>query len=372
MLLLLTAVSAQCLATTDTVVERAELKGSKIMIAKPVPWNGNALILAHGLRTENLPLTADFSMDDPFARTLLDEGWLIASTSYRRNGLIIDEAVDDIRQLVDHVAEKHGKPSRVFVEGGSMGGSIALLIADNPPVGWAGALCIGPALFDSLKFTHKPRVPVVFLCNQNEVTAPREYMAKLADGAVKPALWIVKRDGHCNVNDTERLNAFRALVAYAQKEPVELSKDATVDTATSVSVAVFRDGGAAAKVLAVSPAYGNFNTQFIAGDLDRLGIKKGDRFVVQFGDRKYEVLLGTTYGDVAQGEWVAFFTAEGQLKIARQFASAVELLGCTVGDEILVKPKVARARPTLPDSLGHSEHRLRACPASANILASFP
>ena len=95
-LLLLAALSAQCLATTDTVVERAELKGSKIMIAKPVPWNGNALILAHGLRTENLPLTADFSMDDPFARTLLDEGWLIASTSYRRNGLIIDEAVEDI------------------------------------------------------------------------------------------------------------------------------------------------------------------------------------------------------------------------------------------------------------------------------------
>ena len=338
-LLLLAALSAQCLATTDTVVERAELKGSKIMIAKPVPWNGNALVLAHGLRTENLPLTADFSMDDSFARTLLDEGWLIASTSYRRNGLIIDEAVEDIGYLVDHIAAKHGKPSRVFVDGASMGGAIALLIAENPRDGWEGVLCIGPALIDSPKFTHKPKVPVVFLCNQNEVTAPREYMAKLAEGAVKPALWVVRRDGHCNVNDTEQLNAFRALVAYTQDKPIELSKDATVDTATSVSVAVFRDGGAAAKVLAVSPAYGNFNTQFIAGDLDKLGIKKGDRFVVQFGDRKYEVLLGTTYGDVAQGEWVAFFTAEGQLKIARNFANAVELLGCKDGDEILIRRK---------------------------------
>ncbi len=36
---------------------------SKIMIAEPEKWNGRVLILAHGLRIEKEPLSADFEVD---------------------------------------------------------------------------------------------------------------------------------------------------------------------------------------------------------------------------------------------------------------------------------------------------------------------
>ena len=71
-------------------------------------------------------------------------------------------------------------------------------------------------------------------------------------------------------------------------------------------------------------------------DFQKLNIKKGDRFTVQFGDKKARVLLGTTFGDVPKGEWIAFFKEDGLLKIARNFDIAVKILGCKEGDMVFI------------------------------------
>ncbi len=90
-------------------------------------------------------------------------------------------------------------------------------------------------------------------------------------------------------------------------------------------------------VRAINPEWGNIDTDFVSSDLERLGITKGVIFTVQFEDKSFEVMMATTYDDVPQGEWVAFITPEGFLRIARNVENAVKLLGCKQGDSIVIK-----------------------------------
>lgn len=91
------------------------------------------------------------------------------------------------------------------------------------------------------------------------------------------------------------------------------------------------------RVIAINPEWGNIDTDFMYPDLERLGIRKGAIFTVQFKDKSFRVMMATTYDDVQQGEWVAFITPDGFLRIARNVESAVKLLGCKQGDRIIIK-----------------------------------
>ena len=66
-------------------------------------WNGQLVVFAHGYVAPGQPL--DFfhlTLPDGTSLPLLTQslGYAFATTSYRRNGLVILEGEDDIRQLV--------------------------------------------------------------------------------------------------------------------------------------------------------------------------------------------------------------------------------------------------------------------------------
>ena len=88
------------------------------------------------------------------------------------------------------------------------------------------------------------------------------------------------------------------------------------------------------KVEAVAPSYGNVDTSFSTGDLATLGVKRGDTFQVGFAGKRFDVYLGDTYSDVPKGDWVAFITAKGKLRIARNLDDAATALGVKKGDTI--------------------------------------
>ena len=44
-------------------------------------------------------------------RALLNEGWMVATTSYRRNGIIIADAIDDLDALRAFIADTYGEPA---------------------------------------------------------------------------------------------------------------------------------------------------------------------------------------------------------------------------------------------------------------------
>lgn len=89
-----------------------------------------------------------------------------------------------------------------------------------------------------------------------------------------------------------------------------------------------------ATVVSVASRYGNINTSLSPDDLDRLGVHPGDTFQVSFSGKRFNVYLGKTYSDVPKGDWVAFFTTNGRLRIARNFDNAARTLGVRQGDTI--------------------------------------
>ncbi|RYD62993.1 MAG: hypothetical protein EOP83_13225, partial [Verrucomicrobiaceae bacterium] len=120
-----------------------EIGGAKYMIAAPEEWQGKLVMIAHGYRAEDEPLKADIEIDKRFAKPLLDKGWAIASTSYRRNGWIIEDAILDLKALREHVVSTKGEVKRCILVGSSMGGLISTLAAEGAIDNLHGVVAIG-------------------------------------------------------------------------------------------------------------------------------------------------------------------------------------------------------------------------------------
>jgi hypothetical protein len=99
---------------------------------------------------------------------------------------------------------------------------------------------------------------------------------------------------------------------------------------------VFKNGGAYGTVTRVELPFGNLETSFVESDLESLGIAAGDSFQVRCSAKTIDVPLRNSYGDVPRGDWVAVFSLQGTLKIARNLASAAEASGCKAGDAVFI------------------------------------
>jgi pimeloyl-ACP methyl ester carboxylesterase len=107
-------------------------------------WNGALVLYAHGytssgqaLAVRNLALPGGGgSLPD----IVQSAGYAFATTSYRRNGLVIPDGVQDLRDLRAAFIAAHGPPRRVFATGVSEGGLVVTLYAEQAPQELAGAL----------------------------------------------------------------------------------------------------------------------------------------------------------------------------------------------------------------------------------------
>lgn len=95
---LILALCASVQASEKIKIEEGTLGPCKIKVAVPEKWNKKVLILVHGLSLETSPLTADFDETGLPCAQMLRDGWIVASTSFRRNGFIIDEATRQTRR----------------------------------------------------------------------------------------------------------------------------------------------------------------------------------------------------------------------------------------------------------------------------------
>ena len=105
--------------------------------------------------------------------------------------MIIRDAIDDIGALRDYVVRKYGPLRTVLVLGASMGGTIVTLLAEQASGAYHGVLAIDPALDmrdpdHPIELTFHPKIPLLFLCNQNELPGPADYANRATGGAVIP------------------------------------------------------------------------------------------------------------------------------------------------------------------------------------------
>ena len=340
------------------IIETGEIAGAKFSLARPSRWNQQLLLLAHGLRAEDRPLVADLFPEHLAYKTLLEQGWIVAKTSYRRNGMIIADAIADLDALRAHVAEKYGTPKRVLLEGESMGGLIVTLIAEREPVEprlYHGAVAIGAALnarepnSATPGLSLRPRIPLIFLTNQTELDGPTRYVtAEVPDQvSTRPVLFRVSRDGHVNVNQHERLVALDALNRWLERgraalpppAPTKPFFDATVLPPPQPSqVVAHPDGrGFDARVVEISAVYGNVFLNAQPADFEAAGIGRMLRFQVTAHGQTFRVLYGRDFNSVKRSEWVAFPNADGFTWLARNFADAAASAKLRVGDVVTIR-----------------------------------
>lgn len=345
---------------------QGEIDHARFTIARPaVPWNGRLLLHAHGYRSPEAPRVADLSVEHAAYATLLDEGWVVATTSYRRNGMILGDAMRDLDALREHIVKTLGEPSLVILEGESMGGAIVTLLAERGTGSYQGAVAIGAALQAREDngvggVALQPKVPIVFLTNQSEMEGPKHYVnqasteARLNPSLVAPVLFKVSHNGHVNVNQAERLVALRALVSWIEHgrdtlpKPNSLSVDgstvygsdqvfdATVTPPPQPTRVTFdADGrGFTATVTEISAIYGNAFVDAQTADFEKAGISPGSYFKLTVGDQTFRVRYGRGFDSVPRGQWVMFPNADGFFWLARNYQNAAETAGLTTGGKV--------------------------------------
>ncbi|MEE8525414.1 MAG: SAM hydroxide adenosyltransferase [Thermoanaerobaculia bacterium] len=324
-------------------LETGEIDGALFQLAVPSSWNGKLLLHAHGYRLAEEPLRAELDLGDEAYRHFLSAGWMLAITSYRRNGVIVGDGIRDLENLWDHVAATHARPRTTILEGFSMGGLIVTLIAEDliaeeEPERFSGAVAAGAALTNPRlpsELTYAPRIPLLFLTNRSEIFGPRDYLAKAAASNPVPVLWEVGRDGHVNVNHVERRTAIEAVARWIESGRVERNFDPTHEI-TQESTATVGEGRAAGFVRRITRSYGNVFSSFGPADLEALGIHKGDTFHVVTTAGTFTFTYGTTFSDVPRGKPIAFPTADGEVLFAVNYGNAAAALKVDEGDPLTV------------------------------------
>jgi hypothetical protein len=131
------------------------------------------------------------------------------------------------------------------------------------------------------------------------------------------------------------------LVVYLRMNGIvpPASRPAPVQPALARVPTVFKDGGAYGTVTRVELPFGNLETSFVEADLESMGIAAGDLFQVRCSAQSIDIPLRNSYGDVPRGDWVAVFSLQGTLKIARNLASAAEASGCKAGDALFISKR---------------------------------
>ncbi len=153
------------------------IEGANFAIAEPKRWNGGVLIYCHGFRPKGHGLRAELDPSADCYRQLIEAGWIVSATSYRRDGVILTDAISDILNLRAFIATRYGTPLQCILEGQSMGGSIITMCSERYPQLFDGAMGVGAALMQDFGkgvekdafLNFKPQVPILYLQNEAEL-----------------------------------------------------------------------------------------------------------------------------------------------------------------------------------------------------------
>jgi pimeloyl-ACP methyl ester carboxylesterase len=120
----------------------------------PADWNGDLVLFAHGFRGAGGENGAVLRVGNhPIREHLIERGFAWASSSYRCNGYVPGQGLEDTMALVGLFTRfNDGRAAgRVYLTGTSMGGHVTLLGMHEYPTSFAGGLAMcpaGPGLFD--------------------------------------------------------------------------------------------------------------------------------------------------------------------------------------------------------------------------------
>lgn len=123
-----------------TIVGNAQ-DGSIFALYRPANWNGDLVIYAHGFIPAYLPValpTNDYT--EAIRDSLLNDGYAVAYSSYASNGFAVKDGISDTRALSGLFRDRLGNPRHTFLVAHSLGGLIAVALAERYPRSYDGAV----------------------------------------------------------------------------------------------------------------------------------------------------------------------------------------------------------------------------------------
>jgi pimeloyl-ACP methyl ester carboxylesterase len=124
---------------TNVIVDGSTGPGSLYRLARPANWNGDLVIYAHGYAFPDQPVALP-AEGDQFIGMFGAQGFAVAFSSFSENGWAVKDGAQRTRQLLGIFSAKFGRPNRVYLGGASMGGLIAIKLAETHPEEFAGVL----------------------------------------------------------------------------------------------------------------------------------------------------------------------------------------------------------------------------------------
>jgi pimeloyl-ACP methyl ester carboxylesterase len=127
--------------------DAGQLSGAVYRICMPAPglWNRDLVVFAHGFQSPIEPVSIPDSQlllpgGTPIPVVVNSLGFAFAVSSYRDTGLVVNEGLADLIDLVSIFESLHGTARHVYLVGVSEGGLIAALGAERRPDVFDGAL----------------------------------------------------------------------------------------------------------------------------------------------------------------------------------------------------------------------------------------
>jgi dipeptidyl aminopeptidase/acylaminoacyl peptidase len=119
------------------------LDQANYVIRVPDQWNGMLIIGCHAY-SYNRAANMQFQFD-ALAQPFIAQGYAYTASDYGAQGFCVKEGMKATHQLTEYVIDHFHVRGKIFIFGGSMGGEIALLLADKYPHLYSGVLDIcGP------------------------------------------------------------------------------------------------------------------------------------------------------------------------------------------------------------------------------------
>jgi pimeloyl-ACP methyl ester carboxylesterase len=126
--------------------------GAQYAMFLPKAWNGRLVLWAHGFVDPGAPIALPDVLPADVApwlvklrETLLGAGYAVAYSSYSENGWAVKDGAARTHELRTLFAIRFGVPTHVYVGGRSLGALITVMLAENYPADYQGALALcGP------------------------------------------------------------------------------------------------------------------------------------------------------------------------------------------------------------------------------------